>query len=392
MFYDFPFINHIDDVLPSVTDDFYVAEKEGYKVISYVLQKDGMFPPVIVHEEDLDNIYDQAHANRREFRGIIFGADGRVLSRRYHKFFNLNERLEVLGENIDWSVPHVVLEKLDGSMISPIRLDGCIRLTTKAGITDISKMAEVWCARGNRHYLEFMDWVTKDGFTPIFEFCSRRNRVVIDHPLERLVLTAIRSNLTGGYMHHKEMQDLAISYNIECVKAYPIEVLAHAHEETNTEGYVIRFDNGHMLKVKTEWYLQIHRAKENLIWEKNIIKMIIDGHTDDVKPFLLEDDRNKLVDFETKVIDGLNKTAADISNIFRDIRQSEMDRKTYALTVMPKHPQVYSSIIFACWTNDKMDVFEQLCEHVRNHMVSQNKVDKSRPLWGGHKWDYGYGE
>jgi hypothetical protein len=36
---------------------------------------------------------------------------------RYHKFFNINESREANVANIDFSRPHVILEKLDGSMV-----------------------------------------------------------------------------------------------------------------------------------------------------------------------------------------------------------------------------------------------------------------------------------
>lgn len=57
-------------------------------------------------------------AIRRELRGLIFSAkDGTVISRRFHKFFNVGELPETQPEKIDMKVPFVVLEKLDGSMI-----------------------------------------------------------------------------------------------------------------------------------------------------------------------------------------------------------------------------------------------------------------------------------
>lgn len=57
-------------------------------------------------------------AIRRELRGLIFSAaDGTVISRRFHKFFNIGELPETQPEKVDMSIPFVVLEKLDGSMI-----------------------------------------------------------------------------------------------------------------------------------------------------------------------------------------------------------------------------------------------------------------------------------
>ena len=52
------------------------------------------------------------------------------------KFFNVNEREETLIQHIDFSQPHLILEKLDGSMITPFEVDSRIRWGTKMGLTD----------------------------------------------------------------------------------------------------------------------------------------------------------------------------------------------------------------------------------------------------------------
>jgi hypothetical protein len=58
----------------------------------------------------------RAKAIRRECRGLLFYPDGRIMSRRLHKFFNVNERDETQVHRIDLGQPHVILEKLDGCL------------------------------------------------------------------------------------------------------------------------------------------------------------------------------------------------------------------------------------------------------------------------------------
>jgi hypothetical protein len=53
-----------------------------------------------------------------ECRGIVFSPEGKILSRRYHKFFNLEEKGYL--SKIDFSQPHIILEKLDGSMVGKL--------------------------------------------------------------------------------------------------------------------------------------------------------------------------------------------------------------------------------------------------------------------------------
>ncbi len=81
MNYCFPEICHINDVLPHIEgrDEFVVAEREGYTVVNYVVAMADTF--------DMTGPDDLGGAIRRECRGLIFGPDGALMSRPFHKFF-----------------------------------------------------------------------------------------------------------------------------------------------------------------------------------------------------------------------------------------------------------------------------------------------------------------
>ena len=104
MNYMFPIIDHMDDVLPHIEgfDEIIVAECEDYKVINYVVA----MPKTFV----MDGPGDLGGAIRRECRGLIFNADGKLISRPYHKFKNFGEDKEYT--DIDFTQPHIILENL----------------------------------------------------------------------------------------------------------------------------------------------------------------------------------------------------------------------------------------------------------------------------------------
>jgi len=156
---------------------------------------------------------------RRECRGLIFDtATGKLLSRPYHKFFNVGEREETAINKINLYEPHVVLEKLDGSMIRPIPTKEGFRLATKAGITDVAMNAEVFIA-DKTNYRQFILEMIDDRKTAIFEWCSRKNRVVVDYPEDQLILTGIRDKENGNYVPYYKMASIASYANIPVVKA-----------------------------------------------------------------------------------------------------------------------------------------------------------------------------
>ena len=131
MQYQFPKITHIDQVLTVIKDspEFIVAERENYNVINYMVSMADTFPEVT----------DVNAAIRRECRGLVFDKQGYVIARRLHKFFNVNEKDETQLSKIDLDQPHVILEKLDGSMVTPIPIGDHLRWGTKMGITDRSE-------------------------------------------------------------------------------------------------------------------------------------------------------------------------------------------------------------------------------------------------------------
>ena len=213
MRYQFPHIKHINDVLPAIQDspEFIVAEREHFTVVNYVVAHPETFPEVAtVALTNGDATHfgifesEEAHkaAIRRELRGIIFAKDGSILARRLHKFFNVNERDETQQHLIDLSQPHVILEKLDGSMITPIPIKDHLRWGTKMGITDVSMGAETFVAT-HPEYTEFAKWCKENNYTPIFEWVSRKQRIVVDYPEDNLILIAVRNNTTGEYLPYE---------------------------------------------------------------------------------------------------------------------------------------------------------------------------------------------
>jgi RNA ligase len=74
----------------------------------------------------------------RECRGIIFHKEtGKIISRRFHKFFNLNELDETHEDLVDVGRPHVLLDKMDGCLVSPFVSLGKLRWGSKMGITEV---------------------------------------------------------------------------------------------------------------------------------------------------------------------------------------------------------------------------------------------------------------
>jgi RNA ligase len=385
MDYAFPAISHIDDVLPAIAgrDEFILVQKDGYQVVNYAVMMEDSFPVV-----------DSVHAAlRRECRGLVFDLDGSVINRRYHKFFNVNERDETRLENVDLSKPHRILEKLDGSMVSPCYVKGSIRWMTKMGITDTSMEAEVHVAK-NPQYVEFAANCLKDGWTPVFEWCSNKNRIVLSYPEDQLVLTAVRHNETGFYARLELLEAYGRLHNIPVVKSYSYDsanIIDIVRGMEDAEGVVIRFFDGHMLKVKADWYVLRHKSKDAITREKNVLDYVVNEKVDDVLPFLQVEDQTRLLKFQDKFWEGFNESLAAYEDHYQNVEQAGADRKQYALEWKPVIEKTFPfapQYVFGRFAG--RDGKDMLVDHVRKNIGTQTRVNETRKIWGGHEWNYSF--
>lgn len=382
-----------------VTKVFIEAERGNHSVFNYIISFDGVFP----FPNTGDAAYDRELAILRECRGMTFHKDGRLLNRKYAKFFNLGEKPESQLHEIDFSAPHVILEKLDGSMITPIFLGDDfedigpeeIRWCTKMGLTDIAKPVDEWVAK-HPHYARWAAMTLYAGFTPIFEWCSRKQKIVIDYPEDRLVLTAIRDNHTGRYLPMNALLAAERS-EIEIVRALPgtveniEEFMAEAHDLLGAEGYVIRFEDGRMYKVKGAWYCQIHKTKELIQREKDVIALIAWDRLDDAKGFMDAGDRNRVEKYHEDYETAISVTVAGLqAEVERLTAESGGDPKRFAeLVKAGNYPSMIPGILFGMriGRGGAEQVRATIAKYVHPTAGTQARVDAIRFLIGGINWD-----
>ncbi len=347
MNYEFPNIYNIDDVLWAIEgrDEFVVAKKEGYTVINYNVMMSDTFPGF---EGTIEECI--LAAVRRECRGIIFDSEtGNIIRRPFHKFFNVNEREETQAHIINMSNSHAILEKLDGSMIAPFIVNGEMIWGTKMGATDVAKPVEAFVNK-RRQYIEFADALLTRGFTPIFEWCSRKQRIVLDYAEDQLILTAVRNMVSGEYVAFENLKDFIDPKMIPVVRHFQPETdmkefVEYVRDLELLEGFVVRFNDGHMLKLKCHWYLQIHKAKEAILQDRNIVELILDEKLDDVKAHLPAEECDRLTQFEHDFNQAIKSTYERLIHIaFKT--GGTYDRKTFALEVAPKLDQYSRAVLF----------------------------------------------
>lgn len=215
-------------------------------------------------------------------RGLILDAvTFDVIAFGLPKFFNFGEHY---AAPIDWATAKVY-EKIDGSMAnrwwSPHteRFEYSTRFqlpnnlqanTVNSGVITWAELIEKCMTCISAPALPRLD-LQKQHETWTFEVCSLHNMVVVRHDGFSAKLLGIRDLRT--------MQELAIEVVPECSapKSYrfssgaEVAEFANKHAAVELEGFVVCDDNFARVKVKSDQYVQLHRAKDGLQGINNII-------------------------------------------------------------------------------------------------------------------------
>ena len=369
-------------------DAFFVAEREHFKIINYRSLGEDVFP-------DPESAPDAATARlwglRRQCRGLVFSHDGDVISLPYSKFFNALEKPETQLDRIDLSQPHVILEKLDGSLVRPIPVGDSYIIGTKMGKTEVADQAAEWM-RLRPNYHSFIQHCLRTDITPLWEWCSVQNRVVIFHPEDRMVMTAARNIRTGEYVGMAGLRAYCEAYDMELVRSYTgteagIQALIkETHALMGAEGWVIRFDTGNMIKIKSQDYVCKHNILTSLQFEKNVIEILLLDKADDVKSMLDGESRDKLSKFETQFWQGIGDTLGIWRERNLQLREAYPDRKQFAVEIAPHIDPYLRGAMFASWENPAFDWREAVIAIIAKNIGSQNRVDAVRYLFGGARW------
>lgn len=249
--------------------------------------------------------------NAVEARGITFDASGSCVCRTMPKFFNINENKYTQMANLDFTGA-VAFDKLDGSMITPVRLkDGSIRLKTKKSFySDVALQAQQFFDTQD-NLIAFVNHMLDNGITPTFEFESPSSQIIVEQTQDKITLLLARHIKTGQDISYDSLKGIAEHYNVPIVNAYPVDdiqdYMARAEVEEGYEGWVFLLANGQRVKKKTKWYLARHRLTSYS--ERNIFDLILNEEIDDLMPI-----------FEQKegAVDIVNDIGHRVAHLFKE--------------------------------------------------------------------------
>ena len=287
-----------------------------------------------------------------ESRGIMYCIgehDPILVCRTMPKFFNLHEN--PITMNLDLTQASHAEMKMDGSLIStyihaPKDQDVSLCLKSKGALASEQAMAaEEWLFQQASWKLQWeLRCIAFAGYTINMEWCAPDNRIVIGYQNAGLTILNVRNNKTGEYLprdHFTPESEIGKIWTnfVEPEIVTPNWVESIPQMTSGIEGYIVHI--GDMwVKIKTEWYLTQHRAKDSINSDRRLYETVLAEATDDLRTLFHDDpiviQRIEWMEENVEIL--YNNIVSNVESYYDD--NKELERKEYAIkgkSALSKH-------------------------------------------------------
>lgn len=292
-------------------------------------------------------------SNALECRGIMFQlTDGvgveldepLLVCRPMKKFFNLYENPFTMGLDLSPANIERMEMKADGSLISSY-IDGAgnIALKSKGSLASEQAVAAMDLLERRPNLKRDVQALTELGYTVNMELCAPYNRIVLNYQEEQLIVLNVRKNDTGEFLHFADtpaellaIREAWVEGASEVFNLSYSTLIENVKDLVDIEGFIVYLNDGTVFKLKTEWYLTLHRNKDSVDTPRRLFEAAIYEATDDLRT-LFHDNQyvlDKIAEME-EFAGGIYNHLVDSVERFvernRELIEND-DRKTYALT------------------------------------------------------------
>lgn len=302
-------------------------------------------------------------------RGLITDLDGNVVARPFPKFFNLGEHTNPDQPAINWRLGYTVTEKVDGSLGIGYLVNGKLRIATRGSFVSEQAVMAMEIAK-RRGYDKF---IYPRQYTFLWEIVYKENRIVVDygHMRDLILLDIIPLDRFDYHPPYSDLVDYAALIGCPVVNRLHFEELneqnlaAHCAKSTpNTEGIVVRFDDGLRIKVKTAEYCRLHKLLTGIsnvtIWD--ILKS---GKLLDELLEVVPDEFNAWVRATSHTIhQNYAIISLKVFGRFRELKQAlpaDATRKTWAEEIL-KTPDISAALFKLLDGKDPDDLLWKSCK------------------------------
>ena len=330
-----------------------------------------------------------------EARGITFReSDGECVSRPFRKFFNVGERADTQPALIQYQYECAFYDrkteltmKRDGSLITPVVVNGKVYLKTKKSFTsDVAICAQFFLDHDAQPLQSCIKKCMAAGFTPIFEFTSPDNMIVINYGDScRLTLIAIRHTETGEFCLANDPTWNLFDPEAPFVKRIdPLpdwnDLVRWQQDKEGEEGWVL-FVDGKRVKMKTEWYLKRHRLMDVRV--RDVADMTVNETLDDLMADMIQagKDLDQIRIIQRSVIGELLELN-NRSNAAFELVRNMPSRKDQAVFLQKNAPDMMAAVMAKI--DGKLDKHDRVVKKLwaDNHRLRYSLRSITNPAFG----------
>jgi len=149
---------------------------------------------------------------------------------------------------------------------------------------------------------------------------------------------------------------------------------------------VLRFDNGHMVKVKADDYVLRHKSKDAINQEKNVLQTILDDTVDDLVPLLTPEDAQRVKAFQNAFWMSVDDLASEMADLYNAGNIMYPEKKDFATKYVQRMIlPIHAPIMYAMKGGKGSRA--TIVDMISKSLTTQTKIDQNRWLWGHLKWN-----
>jgi T4 RnlA family RNA ligase len=354
-------------------------------------ERDGHWYRIFLYR--LTSYTDFLEPNALECRGVTFNIteEGKsakpinLVSLPFEKFFNYKENQFTTDINLSKIVQ--VSLKIDGSLITTYTMPETeyLRCKSKGSLhSEHAMAAEKFLKHYENSDLYHEIWVLEQlEHTIIMEWCAPFDpfRIVINYDKPQLTALGVRNRVSGYYVRKDELQN---KYPNLCKIWTPLynplndyqsytDFVEDIPDMQNIEGYVLQLESGQRVKVKTNWYLTQHRAKDSINSERRLFEAVLSESTDDLRT-LFYDNPSVIQRIENmeKYVGGVYNHIVDLVERFYE-RNKHLDRKEYAILGQQELERREFTLVMQEYLNKPIDYKQWMIKHYKDFDISDNE-------------------
>lgn len=322
--------------------------------------------------------------NALECRGHMFEIDLnqnpiRLASFPPKKFFNLNENPYTM--DMDLSKVKTLSLKQDGSLISTYLHKNQLMLKSKTSLSsDVAIQASNWLNKPENSIFKCqMQWLARQNYTINLEWISPHNRIVIGYLEPKLVVLNVRDHNTGELLNYNDV--IGLNYTNEITQRWTqllqpdITYIQDIPNMSGIEGYVMWFEDGTLVKYKTQEYCALHHTKDSINNPRRLYECVLRQATDDLKSMFMTDELaiKQICEMEEYVDKIYNHLIAKSEQFFDT--NKHLSRKDYAILAKEQLDNHGFTLAINKFIGKEMDVAEYMIKKYREFGITDIQLD-----------------